>query len=72
MYPEPERSGLGCILYVSMNPSVVTKDQLEGVSYPITDLDRRHSCLQIERDGVKDRVDVEEDGRRMSRRKKTK
>lgn len=55
-----------------MNPNVVKKDQLEGVSYPIPDLDRRHPCLQIERGGVKDRVDAEEDGRRMSRRKKAK
>jgi hypothetical protein len=54
-----------------MNPSVVKKDQLEGVSHPIPDLDRRHPCLQIERGGVKDRVDAE-DGRRMSRRKKAK
>jgi len=55
-----------------MNPSVVKKDQLDGVSHPIPDLDRRHPCLQIERGGVKDRVDAEEDGRRMSRRKKAK
>jgi hypothetical protein len=55
-----------------MNPSVLKKDQLEGVSYPIPDLDRRHPCLQIERGGVKDRVDIGEDGRRMSRRKKAK
>jgi hypothetical protein len=55
-----------------MNPSVVKKDQLEGVSYPIPDLDRRHPCSQIERVGVRDRVDAEEDGRRMSRRKKAK
>jgi hypothetical protein len=55
-----------------MNPSVVKKDQLEGVSHPIPDLDRRRPCLPIVRGGVKDRVDAEEDGRRMSRRKKAK
>jgi len=55
-----------------MNPSVVKKDQLEVVSYPIPDLDRRHPCLQIEGVGVRSRVDAEEDGRRMSRRKKAK
>lgn len=55
-----------------MNPSVVKKDQLEGVSYPIPDLDRRNPCLLIERGGVRERVDAEEDCRRMSRRKKGK
>jgi len=55
-----------------MNPSVVKKDQFEGVSYPIADLDRWHPCLPMERGGVRDRVDAEEDGRRMSRRKKAK
>ena len=55
-----------------MNPSAVKKDQLEGVSCSLLDLDRRHPCLLIERGGVRDRVDVEEDGRTMSRRKKAK
>jgi hypothetical protein len=55
-----------------MNLTVVKKDQLEGVLYPIPDLNRRHPCLLIERGGVRDRVDAEEDGRRMSRRKKAK
>jgi len=49
-----------------MNPSVVTKDLLEGVSYPIAGLDRRHPCLPVERVGVKNRVDAEEDGRRIA------
>ena len=38
----------------------------------LLNLDRRHPCLLIERGGVRDRVDVEEDGGRMSRRKKAK
>jgi hypothetical protein len=49
-----------------MNPSVVKKDQLEGFSYPIQHLDRRHPCLQIESVGVSERVHAEEDGRRIS------
>jgi hypothetical protein len=55
-----------------MNPSVVKKDKIEGVSYPTPVLDRRHPCLPIERGGVRDKVDTEEEGRRMSRRKKAK
>jgi len=55
-----------------MNPSVVTKDQLEGVSYPIAAFDCRHPCLPVERGGGKDGVDAEESGTRMSRKKKTK
>jgi hypothetical protein len=55
-----------------MNPRVVKKDEIEGVSYPMPVLDRRHPCLPIERGGVRDRVDCEEHGRRMSRRKKAK
>lgn len=60
------------VFFVSTNSSVVKKDQLEGVSYPFPDLDRSHPCLLIERGGVRDRVDIEEYGRRMSRRKKAK
>ena len=44
-----------------MKPSVVKKDKLEGVSYLIPDLERRHPCLPIDRDG-----------RRVSRSKKPK
>jgi len=43
-----------------MNPSAVTKDQLEGVSYPIADLDRRHPCLEIGRRGVVVSLDARE------------
>ena len=55
-----------------MNPSVVKKDKLEGVSYLIPDLERWHPCLPFERGGVRHRVDAGQDGRRMSRRKKAK
>jgi hypothetical protein len=55
-----------------MNSSVLKKDKIEGVSYPVPVLDRRHPCLPIEKGGVRDRVDPEEDGKRMSRRKKAK
>jgi hypothetical protein len=55
-----------------MNLSVVKKDQFEGVSYPIPDLERRHPCLPIETGGVRYRVDAEVEGRRMSRRRKAK
>jgi hypothetical protein len=57
---------------VNVNPSVTKKDKIEGVLYPLPVLDRRHPCLPIEKRGVRDRLDLKEDGRKMNRRKTAK
>jgi hypothetical protein len=55
-----------------MNSNLFKKDKREGVSYPIIDLERKRPCLANESAGVSDTVDTQEEGRRMSRRKKAK
>ncbi|KAJ4442654.1 hypothetical protein ANN_04243 [Periplaneta americana] len=55
-----------------MNTNLLKREKTEAISYPIIDLERKRPCLAIESSGVSDTVDTQEEGRRMSRRKKAK